>query len=360
MSDETKEVQEAKTPDERKVSLVSSIPIAAGERGQLAYQTESAVDLVGIEVDAGLEITRFVAGKSVFKRVEGQSWNDVLVPPDNRIPGNVYVMIVVENLTSEEVIGKGTLVLANEEVASPPVRPSADPPDHEADKRTSGQTDKRVPREATAADSAIRRRPSQSATSGTASQVIRTARTEAPPAQNPITPGRLERLTHQVVPNSGERAISLLCLYVSAVSNWLDNEIPLSPRVRTALALCLSQEIAEGASTMGDNEIVVSLAQADVEKLRAFAAYEGPELSEDAKEDAELRARLSKAFREAAERPVDQLVSSSARPLVRQSQSQIPDSHPLVSGSADQRKLTRPHPKGRTANTTPYGTVPHG
>lgn len=312
MSDETKEmtdvvseVQAPKTVNERAVPLVTSIPISVGNRGQLAYQTESAADLVGIEVDAGLEITRFTAGKATFKRAEGQAWKDVLVAPDNRIPAGVYVMIVVENRTGEEVIGKGTLILANEEAVAEPVGqaaagPSAPPPD-------APRAEKRAPREATFADVVVRRRPvPPPAVSAGSSRVIRTARTETPPAGNAVSNARLERLSDQVAPNPGERAISLLSLDVDAVSNWLDNGIPLLSRVRATLASRLGQEIVEGTSAMGDNEVVVSITQADAEKLRAYAAYEGPELSADAQEDAEIRVRISKAFRSAFEAHDDQ------------------------------------------------------
>ncbi len=330
MSEETNSVvseKSEKTVDERAVALVTSAAIPVGNRGQLTFQTESALDIVGVEVDAGLEIVRFTAGKSSFKRSEAQSWKDVLVAPDNRIPADVFVMILVENHTGEEVVGKGTLVLANEAPRSPSASPlinqsASESESGQADVRTSGQaaerqapreviTKRNVSRDAEAgpAPVVIRRGPTTAAAPSNEPRRIRMASNEKGDRREAATPitsaARLERLSHQVAPNPGERAICLLSMDVMDVSNWLDGGLRLLARARSTLAFCLSQEPSESASAMGDNEVVVSIGLHDAEKLRAYAMYESPELSADQDEDAEIRVRLSKAFHHALELDVE-------------------------------------------------------
>jgi hypothetical protein len=236
--------------EENKIGIASAVAIKPGDQGQLRVRLDADARITGVEVEAGGEVTRILAGRDTILLAEGQTWTELLKSRGPSVASGSYVIVLVKNTTEEEKVFTGSLLVGDALLA--PAAPRA----------------VRPPGTDRTANTTVVQRKANVRPPVTVDRIVKPARVRsfnAPTGgEEPTTSasGRLGLPLVGVAPKAGEHVAILSPSHARAILALAARRLPIYPAFRAAIVKHLTSALErDGAATLyeGSSEVLVVL-----------------------------------------------------------------------------------------------------
>jgi hypothetical protein len=259
----------------REIPFSTPMALAPGDRGMLGFKLQKTADIIGVQVEPGIEVKQLIAGPHKIEIAEGKTLQDYF-QPILQLKSGTYFTLLIQNNTDQNRHFRGSVFVDNEmtlQSVGPVQNPaqSVNQPNYQPKNPTEPNRNPKVRHVVTEPQTSQPRFTAQKVRHLNMRDTVKAGKTitqiNGMPIDRMVLPSNvvqsrdLTEDTNMILPNEGERAVLLMVGHVHGLLKNFQHNAPLNPLFTPTIRRQLVESLnrADEAIGIGPNETIVCL-----------------------------------------------------------------------------------------------------